>query len=91
MRYFGKEGVAARFDAYPGARHGFTNPDAGEYGVDRVRLWHRGGPEVLGTDAGVSGGGVRRVGGKAGQANTERRKRFETGSWAAASGRLRAW
>ena len=27
-------GVAVRFDVYPGARHGFTNPDAGEYGVD---------------------------------------------------------
>ena len=44
-----KAGVDWEMDVYGGTRHGFTNPDAGEYGIENIayneeadaRSWER--------------------------------------------------
>jgi acetyl esterase/lipase len=45
--------AGARYEviSYPGAKHSFTNPDAGKYGMAAARLQRRRRPQVVGEDA----------------------------------------
>ena len=52
-------GAKVEVVSYPGAKHGFTNPDAGKFGMDGARLQRRGRQGVLGADAQVLRRGVR--------------------------------